>query len=95
METDLSPQDLLVKCQKIEKELGRIRREKWGKRTIDIDILFYDDLVLESDDLIIPHPLIEKRKFVLVPLNEIATDFIHPVLRKTIGEILLFLQQSS
>ena len=87
IETELNPQKLLKKCQAIENKLGRERKEKWGARTIDIDILFYDDLVLNEENLIIPHPYIAEREFVLKPLNEIAPDFMHPVLKKTIAEL--------
>jgi len=84
LETKLSPQNLLKKCQEIENKLGRERKERWKERTIDLDILFYNDLVLNDVDLIIPHPYISERKFVLKPLNEIASDFIHPVFKKSI-----------
>ena len=66
----------------IESRLGRERTIKWGPRTIDLDILFYDDQVIREVDLIIPHPDLEKRRFVLDPLAEIAPDLIHPVIEK-------------
>ena len=72
----------------IEKELGRVRIEKWGERVIDIDILFYDDEIIEASDLCVPHKYISKRKFVLLPLNEIAPNFIHPKYDKTITQLL-------
>ena len=84
----LIPFKLIYKLKDIENQLGRIRTEKWEERNIDIDILFYEDEVIITDFLEIPHPEIEKRKFVLVPLNEIAPDFIHPVYKKTISELL-------
>ena len=68
--------------------MGRIRKEKWGPRLIDLDLLFYDDLTLNETDIILPHPEIQKRKFVLVPMDEIAGNFIHPVLNKTIEKLL-------
>jgi 2-amino-4-hydroxy-6-hydroxymethyldihydropteridine diphosphokinase len=88
LEVTLSPHKLLKVCLKIEELLGRIRSEKWGPRTIDIDILFYKDLVAQSTDLILPHPEIQNRRFTLVPLNEICPDFIHPILNKPIGQLL-------
>ena len=73
-ETDLAPDDLLALCLRVERELGRIREVKWGPRVIDIDILTYDDLELTTPSLTLPHPYIEERAFVLVPLAEIAPD---------------------
>jgi 2-amino-4-hydroxy-6-hydroxymethyldihydropteridine diphosphokinase len=86
--TELCPDELLMKFKEIEKRLGRKNREKWGPRVIDIDILFYDDLFLESPEMDIPHPRILERNFVLIPLAEIAPQFVHPVLKKTIKELL-------
>jgi len=86
--TELSPDQLLMKFKEIEKRLGRENREKWGPRVIDIDILFYDDLFLESPEMGIPHPRISERNFVLIPFAEIAPQFVHPVLKKTIKELL-------
>lgn len=84
IETDFTPNELLVKIHQIEKQFGRIRENgKYLSREMDIDILFYNDLILKAKNLTIPHPLIEKRLFVLAPLVEIAPDFVHPVLRKT------------
>lgn len=88
IETKLSPQELLKECQKIETELGRIRVEKWGARTLDIDLLFYDKLILNTLKLKIPHPLLPERLFVLEPLAEIAPDLIHPLLKKNIKTLL-------
>lgn len=75
VETERLPKELLQLTQLIEKELGRERKEKWEPRTIDIDILFYDDLEFKSDNLTIPHPLALKRLFVLVPLCELEPSF--------------------
>ncbi len=72
LKTSLKPEKLLKTVLKIESDLGRVRSKKWGPRTIDIDILFYNNLKYESQDLIIPHPEIKKRAFVLIPLIEIA-----------------------
>ncbi|PLW78538.1 2-amino-4-hydroxy-6-hydroxymethyldihydropteridine diphosphokinase [Cohaesibacter celericrescens] len=73
--TTLSPQDLLAACLDIETRMGRKREERWGPRTIDIDILTYGDLVVQEDNLSLPHPEIENRAFVLIPLRDIAADF--------------------
>ena len=86
--TKLSPQDLLTSLLSIEKEMGRIRTEKLGPRTIDLDILFYNDTIIQEDNLVIPHPHISSRRFVLEPLSELAPNFVHPALQKTISELL-------
>ena len=88
IETTLEPEAVLVHTQGIEQELGRIRREKWGARVIDIDILYYNDRVIQSETLTIPHPYLHKRRFTLVPLAEIAPGFVHPLLQKTTTELL-------
>jgi 2-amino-4-hydroxy-6-hydroxymethyldihydropteridine diphosphokinase len=87
LETGQTPRKLLESLWKIEGRLGRERTGKWGPRTIDLDILFFDDRVIREDDLIIPHPELEKRRFVLDPLAEIAPDLIHPVSKKSITEL--------
>jgi len=88
IDTSLSPEELLKACLSIEQEMGRSRSEKWGPRIIDLDILFYDDLILKLEGLEIPHPGIPERSFVLVPMNEIAPDCIHPQLKKPVKTLL-------
>lgn len=85
--TTLSPKNLLAYLMQIEKSLGRERKEHWGARTIDLDIIFYDDLVIQVDDLAIPHIDMQNRLFVLGPLLEIAPDFMHPILQKTVLDL--------
>jgi len=87
IETTLDEVELLKTCLCIEKDMGRIRKERWGQRNIDIDILFYNRLIIKSEDLTIPHQLMHERGFVLQPLSDIAPDFIHPVLGKTVNEL--------
>ena len=85
LDTELEPHHLLFECKKIESELGRTKEQiKWGPRPIDLDILLYEDKVVRESDLIIPHPLMHKRLFVLEPLLQIAPDEVHPVFNKTI-----------
>ena len=92
IETDLTAENLLSKCLTVENELGRKRNEKWGPRTIDIDILFCNDQIINSQKLIVPHPDLHNREFILRSLNEICPDFIHPVLNKSIKELYLALK---
>lgn len=86
--TQLAPEELLKELLAIEHEIGRVRYEKWGARIIDIDILYYDQQVVKKEELIIPHPGIEHRRFTLAPLVEIASDFIHPILKATNRQLL-------
>ncbi|UCE78646.1 MAG: 2-amino-4-hydroxy-6-hydroxymethyldihydropteridine diphosphokinase [Nitrospiraceae bacterium] len=86
--TDYSPHALLDLIKKIEDELGRQESVRWGPRSIDIDILLYDDIILNGHELVIPHPLMHEREFVLRPLSEIAPDKTHPVLTKPVKDLL-------
>jgi 2-amino-4-hydroxy-6-hydroxymethyldihydropteridine diphosphokinase len=95
IETKLHPIDVLQHILKIEKELGRTRTEHWGARTIDIDILYYADIIMKMTDLIIPHPHIQQRRFTLAPLAEIAPSFMHPVLKQSNQELLNNCQDTS
>ncbi len=89
METHLNPDELLASILAIETRMGRVRLEKWGRRLIDIDILFYADDQINLEHLQIPHPGIPDRRFVLIPLAEIAPDLVHPQSQKTIRQLLL------
>lgn len=87
-EVKLTPDSLLNVLKNIELKLGRTVNKKWHQREIDIDILFFGDLILDTDVIKIPHPEIPNRNFVLKPLNDLIPDFIHPVLKKTVNELL-------
>ncbi|MBK8089004.1 MAG: 2-amino-4-hydroxy-6-hydroxymethyldihydropteridine diphosphokinase [Chitinophagaceae bacterium] len=88
IETKHSPDDLMKSLLEIETGLGRIRTEKYGPRTIDLDILFFDELIYHSSTVTLPHPALQKRRFVLIPLAELSPRKIHPVYRKTINRLL-------
>jgi 2-amino-4-hydroxy-6-hydroxymethyldihydropteridine diphosphokinase len=88
IETDLEPLGLLQVLKTIESHLGRTETFRWGPRTIDLDILIFDDREMKTEELQIPHPRLHERQFVLIPLAEIDRDLFHPVLKKTVGEIL-------
>lgn len=94
IKTNLSPRELLSLCQQIENHMGRKRTIPWGPRIIDLDILLYNNKIIEEDDLIIPHPYMHKRRFILTPLSEIAPQLIHPVLGKSIYTMLKELKDS-
>ena len=87
-ETGLEPEPLLKYLKQLEAELGREQNFRWGPRLIDLDILFYDDLVIESPPLVIPHPRLHERAFVLVPLSNVAPDLVHPVFHQKISALL-------
>ena len=88
LETDRKPLDLLQEILLIEKMLGRERKERYGPRTIDIDILLFDDLIVQHERLTLPHPELTNRRFALTALAEIGGDAVHPVLARNIGELL-------
>lgn len=89
IQTDQCPHDLLKSMQDIENKIGKIKLGKWRERLIDIDILYYDQLLIDDEYLTLPHPEIQNRKFTLVPMCEVNPDFIHPVLNNTQKELLL------
>ena len=78
IETDLSPADLLAACRRVEESLGRVRRERWGARTIDVDVLLFDARTVDGPDLVVPHPRLTERAFVVLPLLELDPDPILP-----------------
>ena len=90
VETELGPPDLLKHLKRIEEEMGRkrVKGKRWGSRIIDLDILFYDNEIVEKRNLKIPHPRLPERRFVLVPLSELAPQLIHPGLNQSVSELL-------
>ncbi|MFC1528847.1 2-amino-4-hydroxy-6-hydroxymethyldihydropteridine diphosphokinase [Candidatus Latescibacterota bacterium] len=94
IETILEPEGLFRHCSGIEKAMGRERTEKYGPRIIDIDIVLYNQLVLKTDDLTIPHPRMHERAFVLRPLADLVPDYVHPVTGLAVKELLERVDQS-
>lgn len=92
IQTHLSPEELLVSCQSIEGSLGRIRTSRFGPRTIDLDLLFYGQQVMNTLELTIPHPRLHERHFVLIPLLEIAPDWVHPLQKASVKSLLELIQ---
>ena len=88
LKVELYPHELLKTLLEIEQQFGRVRKEHWGARTLDLDLILYDDLILDSPNLQIPHPRMRERAFVLVPLAEIAPNWIETVSQKTIAQLL-------
>ena len=88
IETALTPRELLAACLAVEDEFGRTRPMEWAPRTLDIDLLLYNDLLSDDPEMRIPHPHLHERAFVLAPLSEIAPDLIHPRLQKTVRELV-------
>ena len=93
--TSLEPLALLHTLLEIEQEMGRVRLRHWGERNIDLDLLLYEDVVMDTPELILPHPDMQNRDFVLLPLAEIAPEIIHPTLQKTISELAISLSAHS
>ncbi|MCG1192036.1 2-amino-4-hydroxy-6-hydroxymethyldihydropteridine diphosphokinase [Staphylococcus epidermidis] len=89
IETELNPQSLLKCCLATEQQLHRKREIRWGPRTLDVDILLFDDQIIEQDNLSVPHPRMKERSFVLIPLNDIATNQIEPISNKSIGQLVV------
>ncbi|MBQ0043344.1 MAG: 2-amino-4-hydroxy-6-hydroxymethyldihydropteridine diphosphokinase [Lachnospiraceae bacterium] len=87
IETVYSPAQLLVRLHEIENEAGRVRTLHWGPRTLDLDILFYDHLVMKTDDLIIPHADLHNRDFVLGPMMELAPEYVHPIMKMSVSQM--------
>lgn len=88
IESDLAPEELFLRLKEIEKNLGRTQTTRWGPREIDIDLLYYGHLIIEAENLRIPHPEVARRRFVLTPLAELAPDFMDPRERQTVLELL-------
>jgi 2-amino-4-hydroxy-6-hydroxymethyldihydropteridine diphosphokinase len=89
IETSLGPIELLGVLQTIERRFGRVRTVRWGQRTLDLDLLLYEDQIIDTPELTVPHPRLASRKFVLQPLAEIAPFVVEPVSKRTIAELLL------
>jgi 2-amino-4-hydroxy-6-hydroxymethyldihydropteridine diphosphokinase len=92
VETELPPRELLCCLKEIERVVGRRERGRWEMREIDLDLLLYGDLILEEDGLVLPHPELHRRRFVLEPLVELAPEFVHPRLQKPLRQLLAALE---
>ena len=88
LECSVSPRELLTLLLEIERNMGRVREERWGPRVIDLDLLFFGEEVIKEQGLEVPHPRLHERRFVLAPLAEIAPGFVHPVIKKSVSELL-------
>lgn len=88
LKTDLEPQTLLAQCQKVEEGEGRVRTERWGARTLDLDLLFFGDQIIREEGLQVPHPRLEERHFVLLPLVALAPELLHPTSGLNMQELL-------
>jgi 2-amino-4-hydroxy-6-hydroxymethyldihydropteridine diphosphokinase len=95
LETMLSARELLAILLEVELEMGRKRKERWGPRSLDLDILFFGNEIISEENLEVPHPRLAERKFVLIPLSEIAPSYVHPVFQKTIQQLLLECQDDA
>jgi 2-amino-4-hydroxy-6-hydroxymethyldihydropteridine diphosphokinase len=89
VKTELTPQQLLQQCFYTEQQLHRVRDIRWGPRTLDVDILLYEDEIIEEENLIVPHPRMRERSFVLTPLNDIAADVVEPRTQLSISELVI------
>ena len=94
IETDLAPEALLEELKRVERALGRTPGPRWGPREVDLDILLYGEEILETEALVIPHPRMRERRFVLAPLAEIAPDARDPVTKQTVRELLAIVDQT-
>lgn len=88
VETEFSCREVLTRLLSIEKDLGRIREFRWGPRTIDLDIIFFNEEIYNEEDLKVPHPDLQNRVFVLKPLNDICPEYIHPIFKKSVAKML-------
>lgn len=95
LDSSLSPRELFQHLKNIEQLLGRTKSERWGPREIDLDLLYYGDEVMNESELRLPHPEIAKRRFVLVPMKDIAAEFLDPLHKRTIAELLLCCSDTS